>query len=592
MARLQRMLRLVFRNLYYYRVDYIRTFVLLRMAQLFVVIPTVMLLFYFTLDVLDIQTVTEQNMLTLLGHPLVLTVLSLIVLVLLLFIYYEMGLLMLLAYHQQRAIPYSLNGLWKRLNQKVMYFISFQTLIFLLYLLLIVPLISSVLPLSLTQNLQIPHFIVDELMASTKGKLLYFGAIAILLVISLRFIFTLPFFSVYQWATIWDAVKMSWRFSRRKLVETLGMIGIIMIVHMSVLFTMLFLTFLPLFIIERIYPSISLVVAAFTLTLAEGILLVFFTILQALFSQILVLVAFRLTHEKPLILQEESFRQTIKDWTIISGLYAFFLVSGINVINLENTVYEPETKIIAHRGFMERGVENTVSSLVASADAGADMVEIDIQQTKDGQFVVFHDASLTRLAGRSEKIYNLTLDELTQINVQFGKSMDKIPSLAVMLQKSEELRVKLLIEVKTHGYETPDMIERLIALLDEYNALDVHYIQSLDGTIIKQIKARQPRLKVGLVYAVAVGSLPKTNADFIALEQYFVSGRLIKQAHAENKELFVWTVNTNSGLQQFYEQKVDGIITNHPDKATSIRQTFDQDQYFVRRVLNKLNINF
>lgn len=61
------------------------------------------------------------------------------------------------------------------------------------------------------------------------------------------------------------------------------------------------------------------------------------------------------------------------------------------------TLYEPNTKIIAHRGDTMNAVENTVEAIESAAEAGADYSEIDIQETKDHQFVVFHDMTLRRL---------------------------------------------------------------------------------------------------------------------------------------------------------------------------------------------------
>lgn len=592
MERLKRVTRLIFRNLYYYRVDYIRTFLILRLTQLFIVVPLVSLIFAAMLDVLGIHTITEQNIITLVAHPFSIVMLAVIALIVMLFIYYEMGFLMLLAYHQQRAIPYTWNGLWKRLNQKVLYFLNFQTIILLLYLALIVPLVSSVLPVSILQNLQIPRFIVDELLASTKGTVLYVSAIGVLLLISLRFVFTLPFFTVYHWTTIWQAMKMSWHFSSRKLVEMLGMLAFVMVLYATIVGSLLVLAFTPLYLIERVVPAWGIVTAAVTLTVVQGILLVSFTFLQSMFSQILVFVAFHLTHDKPLIEQRELFRKTILHATLVVGLYSFFLMVGIHLINLEKNIYSPDTYVIAHRGFMEHGVENTMSSIAASAEAGADMIEIDIQQTKDGQFVVFHDATLSRLAGRSESVYDLTLDELMQITVRADELSDRIPSLAEVLAQSKELGVKLLIEIKTHGHETPDYLDVLIAQLNDANVLDVHYIQSLDSELILELEDKEPRLVTGLVYALAMGSIPNTPADFVAIEQFFATGRLVEQAHDMEKEIFVWTVNTDRSLQKFYELKVNGVITNHPDTAASLRELFNQDEYFMRRVLNKMNVIF
>ncbi|MEC1177465.1 glycerophosphodiester phosphodiesterase [Metasolibacillus meyeri] len=592
MERIFRITRLVFRNIYTYRVDYIRVFLAIRLFQLLIALPLISLLVTATLHLLKIDSITEENIVQLLAHPLFLVVLTLIILIVLLFIYYEMGMLILLAYHQQRGISYTLEQLWRRLNQKVVYFISFETGLLFLYLVLVLPLISSILPSAITQNLSIPAFIVDELMTSTRGRLLYIIGMALLFVIGLRFILTMPYFTVYQWTTISQAVKMSWRFSKRRLFELVAMLGLILVLHISLTVILLTLTFIPLFVIERVMPAWALVTAAFTLTFAQGLLLFLFTLLQAVFSQLVVLVAFRLTHQPPVKLHNESFRETIMHWTIICTIFVYFLISAVQIINLEKTLYEPTTKIIAHRGFMEQGVENTMSSLVASAEAGAEMVEIDIQQTKDGQFVVFHDATLSRMAGRKEVVSEMTLEELTNVTVRAGKLSDKIPSLEEMLQKSEELKIQLLIEVKPHGRETADYLARLIALLEKYDALETHYVQSLDSSVIWQLNELEPRLKVGLVFALYIGRIPPIEADFIAMQQDVASGRLMEQVKNSEMELFVWTVNTERDMQYFLEHGVDGLITNHPDKAASSRTMLSNETYFLKRIYNKLTILF
>ena len=186
----------------------------------------------------------------------------------------------------------------------------------------------------------------------------------------------------------------------------------------------------------------------------------------------------------------------------------------------------------------------------------------------------------------------MTQAELMEVTVHSGQLSDTIPSLEQMLEKSRELNIQLLIEIKTHGYETDDMLQRLIAMLDQYKALDVHYIQSLEMDIAIQIKEMEPRLKVGVVYALNLGALPKTDLDFIAIEQYFVTERLIEQAKQQEKQLFVWTVNDTRGLQKYLEQNIDGIITNYPDETNNLREVLNEDQYFLSRIWNKINYIF
>lgn len=592
MERLIRVLKLVFRNIYYYRVDYVRLLLITTIMESLIVLPLIALLFRLSFNVLGIRNVTEQNIWQVAQNPLILFVALMSALIILLFIYYEMGILFLLAYHQQRAIPYTLVGLFKRLNRKVPYFFSFQLLILIGYLLLLVPLISTVLPISILQNIAIPRFIVDELMGSTQGKLMYIGVIVVLLVTALRFIFTLPYFTVYHWTTIWESIKYSWQFSSRRLFDMFGVLALILSIYVALSAVVLSIVFTPLFIVERVIPSWGLVTAAFTLTLAQGVLLVLFLVLQALFSQVMTLVAFELTHTKPVIEQCERFRNTVMHWTVIIATFLFFLYGGINVINLEKTLYEPSTKVIAHRGFMEKGVENTMSSIDASAQAGAKMVEIDIQQTKDGKFIVFHDATLSRLAGISDAVYELTQAELMDITVSAGGLSDTIPSLEQVLTQSEELGIQLLIEIKTHGHETDDYLERLIALLAEYNAMNVHWIQSLDVPLMRHLNELEPALFVGATYAVSIGAIPNEGVDFVAIEQSFVTNRLVEQSKEKNVPLLVWTVNKDSGMHRFLELNVAGIITNHPDVTARMQRAFNEETHFLARILNKIEYIF
>ena len=75
----------------------------------------------------------------------------------------------------------------------------------------------------------------------------------------------------------------------------------------------------------------------------------------------------------------------------------------------ETLARSPETLVLAHRGFSEGGVENTISGLDAAAEAGADLVEMDVMQTKDGEFIAMHDATLGRLAARPDAVKDLSL---------------------------------------------------------------------------------------------------------------------------------------------------------------------------------------
>ncbi|MFY0088585.1 glycerophosphodiester phosphodiesterase family protein, partial [Acinetobacter baumannii] len=91
----------------------------------------------------------------------------------------------------------------------------------------------------------------------------------------------------------------------------------------------------------------------------------------------------------------------------------------------------------------------TISGLEAAHAAGADLVEMDVMQTKDGRFVAMHDATLGRLAGRPDAVKDLTFDELTAITVHDAHGHeDRIPAFADYVTLAKQLGMPLLIEIK------------------------------------------------------------------------------------------------------------------------------------------------
>lgn len=592
MKRAQRVLTHAFQQIFEHRIEYVRTFLVVRGIQVLLFLPLTSLLFYCMYTWTGFDAITEYNIGKFLAHPYAIFLVSVWLLCCILFIYYELGFYFLQAYYQQKGMPYTFNKIWRRLHRKAVYFFSAQSLVIIAYVILLIPLAAFLLPVTLTQQLQLPAFIVDELMHSTRGKWLYGIAITVLGFMTLRLLFTLPIFIIHPHLSIWESVVQSWQFSRKKLFETIVLLATLLVTYSSMLALIIAVAFLPLWAVERFLPVAALPVAGITLTLLEVFLVTMFTVLQALFSHIIVSVLYNHSHAVFHPPTPQRLRQTYRKYIRIGAPIVILALIVTNIVSLERSIYAPDTLIIAHRGFMSEGVENTISALVASVEAGADIVEIDIQQTKDGEFVVFHDATLNRLANRSEAVHTLTLAQLMAIEVTADGHRDMIPSLQQMIDAAKAHDVTLLVEVKTHGYETPDYLERIVAQLADNGVLSTYYVQSLNNTIMEKMEALEPRLKTGSVYAFHVGSLPTTDTDFYAIEDSSVSAKVLEEARQKNKPLFIWTVNSERSLQRYLEQDVDGLITNNPHTAAKLRSRLEQDEYFLTRVFHRLTIIF
>ncbi|MFJ7732618.1 glycerophosphoryl diester phosphodiesterase membrane domain-containing protein [Lysinibacillus sp. NPDC097231] len=577
-------------NIYIYRIDYIQVFALTRLFQFLFIIPVSTIVFKLMLQVTGFTHITEQNIQSFIAHPFVITMIFLLIMLIMLFIYYEMGFLFLMAFHQQRGIRYRFLHIWQQLNRKVIYFFSVQVIFLIIYLALLLPLASFLLPLTLTQAISIPHFLTDEMLSTRSGTLLYIAVTSVFVLVGVRSILTLPIFTIQPRISILRSLLQSWRFSRRGLFQLLVLLAMLLMGHLLVLFGITIISTLPLYILERFMPSAALVTAGMTLAFLEMVFVVLFSLLQATYSQVMVAITYNTSFSRRSTLTQKFKKKRFKPLTLIAFVI-FVILSVMNVISLEKSVYAPDTKIIAHRGYTEGNVENTISGLVSAASSGADLIEIDIQQTADGEFVVFHDRTLRRLTGKNGVIANMTLGELKTLTIHANGYSDKISSLDDFIEIAKALDVGLLIELKVHGKETEDVLPKLVEKLRAYKVLDTHYVQSADAQMMTQLKKIAPNLRVGIVYALNIGPIVET-VDFIALEESWVTEQLIAEMKLQKIDLFVWTLNKDRSLHEFIEKNVSGVITDQPEVALEIRTKQSENQYFLQRVLNRLQFIF
>lgn len=249
---------------------------------------------------------------------------------------------------------------------------------------------------------------------------------------------------------------------------------------------------------------------------------------------------------------------------------AAFAAAGWNTLHRLHAA--PDTLVLAHRGFSDGGVENTIGGLEAADAAGADLVEMDVMETADNEFVVMHDADLTRLAGEKLRVAELTLAELTAVTVRdLAGHEDTIPSLEDYLLRAEELGMPLLVEIKLGGNDSADHVERLVAEMEELGVLDHHMYHSLDVASVERLKQLRPDLTVGYTMAFAAVEAPRTNADMIVVEQWTASEEVQLAAQRAGLGFFAWTVNDTASIRDHLRRGTDGIVTDNPDDVVRLR---------------------
>ena len=117
---------------------------------------------------------------------------------------------------------------------------------------------------------------------------------------------------------------------------------------------------------------------------------------------------------------------------------------------------QARTRVIAHRGFSGAAPENTIASVRAAINVGADMAEIDVTLTSDGYIVVIHDETLDRTTDGSGEVFQFTLAELQELDAGswFDRSFagEPIPTLDQVLDEVEG-RILLNVEIKSEAVD-------------------------------------------------------------------------------------------------------------------------------------------
>ena len=221
-----------------------------------------------------------------------------------------------------------------------------------------------------------------------------------------------------------------------------------------------------------------------------------------------------------------------------------------------------------HRGGDEVETENTIEAFKYSSDLGFVFIETDVQATKDGHVVIFHDATLKRMAGVNKSIKELTLKEVNEIDLLDG---GKIPLLTEALETFPDLRFN--IDIKTE-----DALEETIRIIKQMNFLDKTCLASFSSSRLKRIKhlagpevcisSGQMDIFKMMCQSVGIGlKATMSQCAQIPLKQWGVpvlTRKFIEIAKKQNKLVHVWTIDNKDQMFELIEFGVDGLMTDKP----------------------------
>lgn len=239
--------------------------------------------------------------------------------------------------------------------------------------------------------------------------------------------------------------------------------------------------------------------------------------------------------------------------------------------NIGPLTNEIKTKVTAHRGSSIKAPENTLSALKLAINHGADYVELDAQETKDGAIVITHDSNLKRTAGVDNNLWDMTLEDVKKLEVgsYFSEKFkgEQIPTLEEFIDTAKD-KIKLNIEIKKHGHEK-SLVSSVVKIIEDKNFVDKCVVTSLDYDVIQEVKRLNPKIKTGYITYVAIGDVEKLNLDFYSVEETNINEAFVERAHKANREVHAWTINNEDDIQKMIDLNVDNIITDNDELAIS-----------------------
>ncbi|MCS5719388.1 glycerophosphodiester phosphodiesterase family protein [Herbiconiux sp. CPCC 205763] len=240
-------------------------------------------------------------------------------------------------------------------------------------------------------------------------------------------------------------------------------------------------------------------------------------------------------------------------------------------------------RILAHRGLALGVPENTLAAFEQAVAAGAGYIETDVNASADGVAIASHDQTLDRIAGRPERIADLTLAQLLEIDLGGGV---RLVTLADVLAAHPGIRFN--IDIKSEDVAAPA-------------ARAIHEADAADRVLLTSFSTRRRRAAVDVLddrvaasasvgefvpalFAAKLGLVPvvrwllrRVDAVQIPLTVFGMrttTPRMVRRLHAAGVEIHVWTINDVAVARGLLMRGVDGLVTDRADLMLPLAEEF------------------
>lgn len=449
-------------------------------------------------------------------------------------------------------------------------------------LLFLIPVLDLGMRANAIPKITIPEFISDYIYNNTTLSILVIVVYIILVILLLRWIYSIHYM-VLEDKNFKEARKCSSKLAKGNKFKDLTRIVLLEILATLIYYAIILIGILLITMFHQIvsnYEIIESVIIAVICTIIAITYIVFLIISNSV-SYALITTSFYIHKEEK---QEEikkfnydksnieKKKKTVSRVVIIliltaaitsGSIFTYKVIKG--EVNL-NINLGKEIEVTAHRGGSLDFPENTMSAFRGAKEAGADWIELDIQQTKDRKIVISHDTNVLRVTGVNRDIIDMTYEEISKLDAGsfFNEKFkgEKMPLLEEALEFAKNNNVKLNIELKPTGKEI-DFEKDVVELIKKYDFIDRCVVTSQVYSAVENVKKIDSNIKTLYVMSIAIGDITNLEyADNFSVEATNVDEELVNIVHNKGKKLFVWTINTEENINKMIDLNVDNIITD------------------------------
>ena len=251
--------------------------------------------------------------------------------------------------------------------------------------------------------------------------------------------------------------------------------------------------------------------------------------------------------------------------------------------------------VVGHKGASGYAPENTLASFQKAIDLGADMIEIDVHFSKDGEVIVFHDEEVSRTTDGEGYIHDFTLEEIKSLDAGgwFDTAFvgEQVPTLEETLDLIHG-KIECVIDIKSKGHDYyHGFSKRIVEIIEEKNAKEWCVVQAYDEQYLEDAfqadsTIRMKKIMMGEeeTHLLAFYINAKHFTDHRNMHEFYntlnphyttLSQRRIFRFKARGYKVYTYVVNDEKTMLKMMNMGVDGIITDFPDKMVSILHQLD-----------------